>query len=225
MGAVIGQENTAKKTNQKREACLHLWEESIIFSLTANRNCLGTRGPGLGRTGMPRIFRRGAHNRKLMVIIIRSFPLEGRLGSQGEGRGGDWTRSWGRWHMGRLRWEWEERCRARDMRGSSVSRDCLCSFFGRLELGRGWNRDRPPWGERGFWRKNHLERHGGRRKVNKSKEEPTSTSCNRKAGCYQYVYLRAKSSKKEKGTRKHASLCSSRKSTILYPELPAQVQY
>lgn len=212
--------------NQKREACLHLWEESILFSLTANRNnCLSARGPGLGRTGMPRIFRRSVHNRKLMIIIIRSFPLEDRLGSQAEGRGGDWTRSWGRWHVARLRWEWEERCRARDTRGSSISRDCICSFFARLEWGRGWNRDRPPWGERGFWRKNHLERHGGRRKVNKSREEPTSTSRNRKSGCYHYVYLRRKNKKKEKGTRKCASLCSSRKGTFLHPELPAQIQY
>lgn len=81
---------------------------------------------------MPRIFRRSAHNRKLMIIIIRSSLLEERLGSQAEGRGGDWTRSWGGWHMGRLRWE--ERCRAREMRRSSVNRDCLCS----------WNRDCPP---------------------------------------------------------------------------------
>lgn len=184
LGAVVRLENTAKNTNQKREACLHLWEESFIFSLTANRNnCLGVRGPGPGRTRAPRIFRRGAHNRKLMIIIIRSFPLEERLGSQAEGRGRDWTRSWGRWHIGRLRWQWEERCRAREMRRSSISRDCLCSFFGRLEQGRGWNRDCPPWGKWGFCRKNHLERHGGRRKMNKSKAEQTSTSCNRKAGC------------------------------------------
>lgn len=47
--------------------------------------------------------------------------------------------------------------------------------------------------------------------MNKSKEEPTSTSFNRKAGCYQYVYLRGKSSKKEKGTTKGAALCSLRK--------------
>lgn len=172
MGAITELGNTANKINQKREACLHLWEESIIFSLTANRNnCLGARGPGLGRAGMPRIFRRrGAHNRKLVIIIIRSFPLEERLGSQAKGRGGGWTRSWGGWHMRRLRWEWKERCRVRDMRWSSTSRDCLCSFFGRLEWGRGRNRDRPPWGEWEFWRKNHLKRHRGRRKVNKPKE-------------------------------------------------------
>lgn len=127
--------------------------------------------------------------------------------------------------MGRLRWEREERCRARDTSGSSVSRDWLWSFFGRLEQGRGGNRDRPPRGYRGFWRKNHLERQGGRRKVNKCKEEPTSASCNRKAGCCQYVYLRGKSSKREKGIRKCAALSSSRKSIISYPELPAQGQY
>lgn len=91
-------ENTAKNTNQNREACLHFWEESFIFSLTANRdNCLGARGPGLGRTGVFGIFiRRGAHNRNLMIIIIRSLPLEEMLGSQAEGRGKDWTRNWGR---------------------------------------------------------------------------------------------------------------------------------
>lgn len=50
--------------------------------------------------------------------------------------------------------------------------------------------------------------------MNKSKEEPTSTSFNRKAGCYQYVYLRGESSKK-KGATKGAALCSLRKSTIL----------
>lgn len=51
--------------------------------------------------------------------------------------------------------------------------------------------------------------------MNKSKEELTSTSFNRKPGCYQYVYLRGESSKKEKGTREGAAHCSLRKSTIL----------
>lgn len=51
--------------------------------------------------------------------------------------------------------------------------------------------------------------------MNKSKEEPTSTSFNRKAGCYQYVYLKGKSSKKEKGATKGAALCGLSKSTIL----------
>lgn len=35
--------------------------------------------------------------------------------------------------MGGLSWEWEERY----MRGRSISRDCLHSFIGRLEWGRG----------------------------------------------------------------------------------------
>lgn len=52
--------------------------------------------------------------------------------------------------------------------------------------------------------------------MNKSKEEPISTSFNSKASCYQYVYLRGKSSKKEKGTTKGAVLCSLRKNTILF---------
>lgn len=101
--------------------------------------------------------------------------------------------------MGRLRWEREKRCRARGRRRSRVSRDYFCSFFGRLELRRGWYRDCPPGEERGFWRKNHLERHGGRRKLNKSKEEPTSTSFNRKAGCYQYVYLKGEKQQEREG--------------------------
>lgn len=61
--------------------------------------------------------------------------------------------------------------------------------------------------------------------MNKSKEEPTSTSFNRQAGCYHYVYLRGKSSTKKKGTGKGSELLLSvaqGRASFIYPQKALQ---